>query len=266
MDISIGNRIITSGVNVEGASIALLLWGDAGCGKTTLAATAPGTKLWLLFDREGALSLAGRDDVMVLDLSGEKHSVLESLKNDNVMGLEKVLAENPQIETVVLDSLTALVVLATENAVANVTSATNENPGLKGFGHRNAVVLRIITALMRLTKRLNRHIIFIAHEDTPTTDDKGVVQFITLALGGKQTNQIALALNEVWWMRDTGKERWLALRPCRTRKPMKSRMFDVSITPEFVWRYDATKWSGDGLESWFNKWKEGGCKKLAIPK
>lgn len=265
MEIQLGNRTIGP-VNTDDAAIALLLWGDAGCGKTTLASTAPGKKLWILFDRDGALSLAGRDDVVVLDLSGEKHSVVASLKNDNVMGLEKVLTDHPEIETVVLDSLTALAVLATENAVAEVNSATNENPGLKGYGHRNAVVLRIFTALMRLTKRLNRHIVFIAHEDTPEKDEKGVVQFITLALGGKQTNQISLALNEVWWMRDTGKERWIAVRPCRTRKPMKSRMFDGATTPEFQFRYDADKRSGDGIEQWFKAWKKGGCRKLALPK
>ena len=265
MEIQIGSRTITN-VNDLDVRIALLLWGDAGCGKTTLAVTAPGTKLWIQFDPDGVLSLRGRDDVVVLDLSGDKHQVVETLKGDDPFGLEKVLKEHPEIETVVVDSLTALARLAMENAVAVVKSATNENPGLKGYGHRNAIVLRIVTSLMRLTKRLNRHIIFVAHEDTPTTTDDGVILHITLALGGKQTNQIALSLNEVWWMSDTGKERRIAVRPCRTRKPMKSRMFDASSSPEFVWKYDAEKWSGNGIETWFKAWKEGGGRKVPVPK
>lgn len=265
MEIQLGNRTLT-GVDDVSLRIALLLWGDAGCGKTVLASTAPGKKLWIQFDPDGVLSLRGRDDIVVLDLSGEKHTVLDQMKSDNPFGLEKVLLEHPEIETVVLDSLTALAVLASENAVANVNSATNENLGLKGYGHRNAVVLRIVTSFMRLTKRLNRHIILICHEDSPTTDDKGVVLHITLALGGKQTNQIALTLNEVWWMADTGKERRIAVRPCRNRKPMKSRMFDGSTSPEFLLKYDAGKWSGDGIESWFKAWQGSGGRKLPLPK
>jgi phage nucleotide-binding protein len=264
MEIQLGNRTLT-GLDSIDLRVALLLWGDAGCGKTTLASTAPGKKLWVQFDPDGVLSLRGRDDIVVLDLSGEKHAVVEALKSDDPMGLEKVLKEHPEIKTVVIDSLTALARLAMESAVANLPKATHEQPGLQGYGYRNTVVLRIVTSFMRLTKRLNRHIILIAHEDTATMDDKGVVQYVTLALGGKQTNQIALALNEVWWMSDTGKEYRIAVRPCRTRKPMKTRMFDSSAL-EFVWKYNVAKWSGDGIESWFEAWKENGGRKLAVPK
>lgn len=265
VDIQLGTRTLTD-VSSVSLRIALLLWGDAGCGKTTLASTAPGKKLWVLFDADGVLSLAGRDDVVVLDLSGEKHTVVDQLKRDDPFGLEKTLKEHPEIETVVIDSLTALAVLATENAVASVTSATNENPGLKGYGHRNAVTLRVVTSFMRLTKRLDRHIILISHEDTATVDDKGVVQFISLALGGKQVNQIALALSEVWWMQDTGKERRIAVRPCRTRKPMKTRMFDAGTVPEFTWRYNIEDWKGDGIDTWFEAWKKAGGHKISLPK
>ena len=265
MEITLGQRILT-GVSGVDLRLALLLWGDAGCGKTSLASTAPGVKLWVQFDPDGVLSLSGRDDIIVLDLSGDKHTVVDALKKDDPIGLEKLLKDHPEIETVVVDSLTALAVLATENAVANVNSATNENPGLKGYGHRNAVTLRIITAFMRLTKRLNKHIIFISHEDTATVDDKGIVQFITMALGGKQVNQIALALSEVWWLADTGKEHRIAVRPCRNRKPMKTRMFDATSSPEFVWKYDVNKWSGDGIDTWFQSWKKNEGRKLSLPK
>lgn len=267
MEIQIGNRTI-GGLDAASYRIALLLWGDAGCGKTTLASTAPGKKLWIQFDPDGVLSLAGRDDILVLDLSGDKHTVVNELKKDDPFQLEKMLKEHPEIETVVLDSLTSLVRLASEDAVANVNSATHENPGLKGYGHRNAVVLRIVTSFMRLTNRLNRHIILISHEDSPTVDDKGVVQFITLALGGKQTNQIALALSEVWWMQRSDKtpHPTIAVRPCRTRKPMKTRLFDASSSPEFVWKHDIVKWTGDGIETWFETWKQAGGRKISLPK
>lgn len=248
------------------ARIAMLLWGDAGCGKTTLASTAPGTKLWLLFDNGGADVLSGYNDVLVLDLTGERHQITERFKDDDPLGIERAIKDRPDIETVVLDSVTTFALLATENAVAHVKSATIENPGIKGYGHRGALVLRAVVSLLRLTKRLSRHIILIAHEDTPDKDENGVVLQITTTLSQKMTNNIGIQLNEVWWMSDTGKEHRIAVRPVRQRKPMKSRMWDLTGSPEFNWHYNTVTREGDGLAKWHNAWTAGGGKKLAVPK
>jgi len=266
MEITLGSRTLHS-PNADDLRMAILLWGNAGCGKTTLAATAPGKKLWILFDPDGSLSLNGRDDVAVLDLSGEKHSSLvPMLKSDDPYGIERMLTQHPEIETVVLDSATALAGLATENAVSSVKSATLENPGMKGYGHRNAIVLRVVTTFMRMTKRLNRHFICITHEDTPEKNDDGSIRQVLPALGGKMVNQIGLQISEIWWMFDTGKEHRIAVRPVRSHKPMKSRMFDVSGDAEFVWQFDPNSWKGDGIETWYNRWKETGGKKQPVPK
>ena len=50
--------------------LTMLLWGSAGAGKTTYAATAPGDKLWFSFGDSEHASVAGRSDVFVMDLSG----------------------------------------------------------------------------------------------------------------------------------------------------------------------------------------------------
>lgn len=266
MELQLNGRTV-GGLDTINLRIALLLWGAAGCGKTTLASTAPGNKLWIQFDPDGVVSLSGRDDVLVLDLSAEHHlSLVAKLKGDDPYGIEKALRDRPDIETVVLDSATALAAIATDNAVSEVKSATYENPGLKGYGHRNAVVLRVLTVFMRLTKRLNKHLIIISHEDTADKNEDGTVNFITLALGGKMVNQVGLQINEIWWMSDTGKERRIAVRPIRQRTPMKTRMFNASSSSEFVWRYDATTWKGDGIKEWFEAWKEGSGSKLPLPK
>src|SRR5438445_10901318 len=57
-------QIEVGGYKVEDAQdapkrLAMLLWGVAGTFKTTLAATAPGKKLWLLFDDGGLDSVSG---------------------------------------------------------------------------------------------------------------------------------------------------------------------------------------------------------------
>ena len=48
--------------------LTMLLWGKPACGKTVFAATAPGKKLWLLFDPNGTASIRKRDDILVVDL------------------------------------------------------------------------------------------------------------------------------------------------------------------------------------------------------
>lgn len=246
------------------ARLSILLWGASGCGKTTLAATAPGGKLWLLFDPDGTISLSGRTDILVCDLSGEKHQITIKFKADDPLLIERMLRDNPWIDTVVFDSVTSYGILATENAVSVVKSATLENPGLKGYGHRNALVLRACISLMRLTKRLNKHIIIIAHEDTPSVNEEGIIQFITLALGGKMTNSLGMQLSEIWWMQDTGKERRIAVRNVRQRQPMKTRMFDSS-RGEFTWNFDANTWKGEGIATWFERWKANNGRKIALP-
>src|SRR4051812_15258663 len=62
---------------------SLLLWGLSGCGKTTLAASAPGNKLLINFDPDGPVSLGPRDDVVLIDLSTEKYTVVDIFKTDD---------------------------------------------------------------------------------------------------------------------------------------------------------------------------------------
>jgi hypothetical protein len=49
--------------------LSMILWGLANVGKTTLAATAPGEKLWLSFGDNEHASVAHSDDVHVMDYS-----------------------------------------------------------------------------------------------------------------------------------------------------------------------------------------------------
>ena len=44
------------------ARMSMILWGDAGCGKTTLAATAPGRKLFIALDPDGDMSIRHMPD------------------------------------------------------------------------------------------------------------------------------------------------------------------------------------------------------------
>lgn len=270
-EITLGSFAIKQLDDIE-PKIAMLLWGPAGCGKTTLAGTAPGKILWINFDPRGTESLRAfpdyKEKFLILDLSGERHTITERFKTDDGLGLSKILDDSAGhgIETIVVDSLTAYSQTALESAIGKERGSTLEKPGWGAYGARNAFTLRLIQAVLRNAIRYNKHVIFITHEDAPVTNDEGLVLYITMQLGGKLPDQAALQLSEVWYMNDTGKERRIAVRPTRSRKPMKTRMFDATSNIEFVWKFDFNKADSNlhTLEHWYNEWKAHG-KKLKVP-
>lgn len=239
--------------------MSMLLWGPSGVGKTTLACTAPGKKLLVLFDPDGDASVAHRDDVDVLDLSSSKNSIVELFKSqDNPLALGKVIAE---YDTVIVDSLSSAQHISVMHAVTQYKGATIERPSLQGFGARNALITQLCKNVIKLSKKHGKHCIFIAHEGSPDYSDEGIVREITFALGGQLKTSAPVDFSECWYVEDTGKVRRIAIRPCRQRKPMKSRMMVTSDAPEFTWKH-----TGDELERWFNQWRDGEWQKIPLPK
>lgn len=257
---------------------SLLLWGLAGCGKTTWAASAPGNKLLILFDPDGAISLGPRDDVVVIDLSGEKYGIVDKFKDDDPLlpladksyRLSNII-EQLGIETVIIDSCTAFSQLAVEKGISVTSGATLERPSPGAYGARNALTLRMMSSILRLTKRAKVNVVFITHEDDAGVKDKeGNIMHITMLLGGKLGQQISLQISEVWYMQDDGKQRKVLLRPGRMRKPMKSRMFDVTKDIEYVLKYDQigkdAPYGTHSLAELVEKWKDNGRQKISVPK
>ena len=266
----------------EDKRFSLLLWGLAGCGKTSLAMSAPGRKLLINFDPDGPNSLGARDDVVLIDLSGEKYTVVDLFRSDDdpnlPLGDKKYrlskIIEELDIETVVVDSCTAYTQLAVEKGISVTNGATLERPSPGAYGARNAITLRMMSGILRTTKRSNTNVIFITHEDDAGVKDKeGNILHITMLLGGKLGQQVALQISEVWFMSDDGKQRKLLLRPGRMRKPMKSRMFNVKTDIEFVLRYDADRdtnkdypYGQHSLASFIKEWEDNGRNKISVPK
>jgi hypothetical protein len=118
--------------------------------------------------------------------------------------------------------------------------------------------------MMQITKRLDRNVIFITHEGSPERDSEGRIVSITMALSEGTANQVGLRLNEVWWMRDLDGKRSIAIRPCRQRRPMKSRLFD-GATPEFEWHYNPDTLVGEGITDWFEAWQANKGKRIPLP-
>jgi hypothetical protein len=282
-EFTLGGKTVSRGDELP-SRLSMMLWGPPGGGKTTLASTAPGKKLWINFDPDGPASIVGlqgqhegssiatalHNDIHVLDLSGEPNKVIDGFKRDDHLGLGKILADDTiGIDTVVVDSLTRVSQMALEHSLAsgNHGRATIEKPGQSVYGGRNALTYRVVVDILTITKRYNKNVIFITHEGAPSTNDDGVVLFITMSLGGQLPNLSATQISEVWHVNDTGKERRILVRPARSLKPMKTRMFDITDGTEFVWKYDINKPDpAYEIATWWKEYQDGKGKKLKLPK
>ena len=137
---------------------------------------------------------------------------------------------------------------------------------MSAYGGRNAITLEVLTKLLRITAKHDVHLIMTAHEADPEKDAEGIVQYITIMLGGKLVNNVTWRLSEIWYLSQDGRGRQLAVRPTRKHRPMKSRMFTGIGEPEFILAYDSNK-SDKGqmtIAGFFEQWVKQGSK-LAIP-
>jgi hypothetical protein len=270
---------ITEGAKTPGR-MAVLLWGGFSCGKTTFAATAPGDKLWISFGDNEHTSVQHRPDVKVMKLFDRPAAeVFKHGQSENPFGLDAYLAQYRNIETVVVDSATAISALALTHVIAKGVGAGNrfyptiETPGLSAYGGRNGVTIEVLKGLLQVTAKHNVHIIITAHEDDPTIikqDGIEVISHISIMLGGKLVNSFSWRLSEIWWMhQDRNGNRHLAIRPTKMRKPMKTRMFSGKFNPEFTLEYDADK-PDDAkgqmtIARWFDEWEDNNWVKIVPP-
>lgn len=250
-----------------------LLWGKPACGKTVLASTAPGKKLWIQFDPAGTASLKRSDDILVADFSGMKSAQLQDFKQGSLIekDLIKLIRENG-INTVVVDSLTTFGQMALHYGIstgkANVGKfvATIETPGMTGYGIRTAMMLDCASMVQRVCIDSNAHCIFVCHESVDK-DEKGAINEITISLGGQMQNILPARISEIWHVEDTGRERKIYFRNHGIKKPMRSRMFVGSDgQTSFTWTYDQEKGIGDGIATWYEAWRDNGFNKVAAPK
>jgi hypothetical protein len=230
---------ITQGVSTPGR-LALLLWGPAGAGKTTWAATAPGKKLWISYGDNEHAPVVYRKDVWVMNMAAKSFvEVIRQGIGDDPYGLDKYLASNPigmEISTIVVDSLTQLQDHALEKAVWDGVGKSSKHnfvpsmeiPGIGAFGGRNTNLIRVMKSLLRVTLKHSVNIIFTAHENDATTYPDGVIKEISMSLGGQLINKVSTHLSEVWNFRQEpggARNRIVTVRLHGHRRPMKTRMF-----------------------------------------
>lgn len=249
--------------------MSMLLWGPSGCGKTIFAGTAPKKRLFIMFDPDGARSLKNDpENNLIMDLSSQPPGIVEEAKStNNPFGLNDLLTQHQDIQTVIIDSITAFASQAVAYSAGHKSApgAVFENPSMSGYGFRNRFTLGLAKNLLAVTGKHNRNIIFICHEDVPKLNDKGEIVSITILLGGSLPEEVPLQISEVWNLRDTGKARFVTCRTVGYRKPMKSRMFDTRTNFEFKNDYDVVTGTGITIDKIYETWKANNFDKIPLP-
>lgn len=280
----LGNTAVETG-SEEVTRMALLLWGAASAGKSTFAATTPGKKLWLTIGDNEHAAVQHRKDVYVANYSGlGLEKFWQDAQNDNPFGLDKFLSENADMDTVVVDSVTAAEYRALQKSVLIDKAGMGKGfipsmvaPGVAAYGGRNAILLEFLTGILRVTAKHGRHVVLIAHEADPTMKKEGsqeVIDYVGIMLGGKIVNSTTWRLSEIWYMSQRNEQRKLAIRPVRLRRPIKTRMFKVERDPkgnlrsEFALSYDPEKLDKGQkhtIAAWYDQWVAGGYAKIPVP-
>jgi hypothetical protein len=241
----------------------MLLWGEAGCGKTFFANTAPGKRLIINLDPDGYQSLPKTEDTLLLDVANESHDYLMN-QSKTTDPFKALISQNPDISTVIVDSVTKYSERAVQYAIGKAPGSTAENPGPGAYGYRNRLTLNMVSAMLIATGTLTKNIIFICHEDVPAKDKEGAIVSITILLGGSLPQEVPLQISEVWHMRDTGSERRITIRSAGLRKPMKSRMFNTATGIEFTSSTKADP-SRIRLDSLIERWYAQKLEQLKVP-
>lgn len=267
MEISIGG-VSPSEQTVERFSCCI--WAPAGMGKTTLAMTAPGRKALVNFDPDGPASIPKSvieaTGSAIFDLSVKDDAFYARFKDSDPLGIEKTV---DYFDTYIFDSITSITEHTLGRGIDVTKGATVERPSPGAYQARNNLAINFIRNVLAITGKHKKHVIFIAHEGPPQTNDDGALLGYTMALGGQLPNGIALRINECWPLFEDSKNRKMIMcRKARLRDPAKSRMFNVSKQVEFEWKFDPNDWNNPDnmtIEKWYKAWQDNGFNKIEMP-
>lgn len=158
----------------------VLLFGPPGAGKSTAAATAPGSILWINAEGPGALGYARR----VAGQRGTDIHEVRLTRDDDPRPVLRGVIEHvrsnaaPEVRTVVVDTLGKI----REGLIRKLVQ-----PGAKNSLQQFGEVSRVIGEFVGLVRDLPVNVVLLAHEDVQDADGERIVRPL---IGGQQTEQV----------------------------------------------------------------------------
>jgi phage nucleotide-binding protein len=179
-------------------TIRMLVYGQPGIGKTTLALSAP--------------------DCLLLDFDKGAHRVKQQHLHDTVQvkswsevcDVVKHLQENPRLyKTLVIDTAGKMLDHMSDYLIKSdpKNGKRDGSLSLQGYGARKTMFSRFISTISLLGK----HIVFVAHEKEEKEGDNRVLR---PEIGGSSSVDLIKELDLVGYMEAHGKKRTISFDPC----------------------------------------------------
>lgn len=175
-------------------TVRVLIYGEPGIGKSTLALSAPSP---VLLDFDGGVHrVNGAHIVPTLQVENYEQ-VIEALKED-LSDYQTIVIDTAGK---MLDYMSAYIIKKNPKAASYDGSLT-----LKGFGARKQLFIDFLNNVSSLGK----HVVFVAHG---REEKKGEDRYVRPEIGGSSANDLIKELDLVGYMKAIGKERTIFWNP-----------------------------------------------------
>ena len=179
--------------------IVAMIYGQPGCGKSTLACSAPNA---VMIDTDGG----------VMRINGAHQlPTLQVTKWEEIIEAMTEVKQTPEIETVIIDTVGKMLSFMEEYIKRTATGKKIEvnrdgSLSLKGYGKRKQMFIDFINGITTLGK----NVIFVAHDKE---ESRGEDTVLRPEVGGSSTNDLMKELDLVGYMEMNGNIRTISFTP-----------------------------------------------------
>lgn len=178
------------------ATIKMLVYGQPGLGKTTLALSAPNP---VLFDFDGGVSRINKSHQCPTLQVENWEQVLDALAE---------LEQGNDFKTIVVDTAGKMLDFMSDYIMRNdpKMKMRDGSLALKGYGQRKVMFVN----LLKRVSMMGKHIVFVAHEKE---DKDGETRIVRPDMSGSSLGDLLKELDLVGYMQAYGKDRTICWSP-----------------------------------------------------